>query len=321
MDKVVFFLFVVRIGKKMEVPILEENRLCIHCNVKLDAGLSILDAWHHIRYCSKNPECKVLWCRGCRTRMRGRGELKAHMMSEKHREMMNATSKSGKVVKSKYERDAKRERAIQNWKDGLTPWDVSGAQPCASDFFRKGGKKYSVIVADPPWQYRRRWTKGSALEHYPTMDIKSLTKLPVQQLCADQCMLLLWVTGPQLPVGTKLLQDWGFEYKTVYRVWVKTFPSGKPVSSLGNYTKSSCELVLLGGKGRITTLREDRTINQVLMAERPKEHSKKPKEFWNDLKSYLGSGYKELNKIELFARSPRKGWDSWGNETTRFESE
>ena len=43
-------------------------------------------------------------------------------------------------------------------------------------------KKYSIIYADPPWQYRTYSKKGqgrSAESHYPTMSIDDIKALPV----------------------------------------------------------------------------------------------------------------------------------------------
>ena len=48
-------------------------------------------------------------------------------------------------------------------------------------------KKYSVIYADPPWQFRAYSQKGmgrSAENHYPTMGIDAIKSLPVGELAA-----------------------------------------------------------------------------------------------------------------------------------------
>lgn len=85
-------------------------------------------------------------------------------------------------------------------------------------------RKYNIIYADPPWQYRV-WKKKeagrTAQSHYPTMDIPALSSLPISNLAAPDCALFLWVTFPLLFESYQLLQTWGFEYKTVAFVWVK----------------------------------------------------------------------------------------------------
>ena len=85
-------------------------------------------------------------------------------------------------------------------------------------------KKYSVIYADPPWQYRTYSKKGqgrSAESHYPTMSIEDIKALPVGELAAKDCALFMWITFPCMQEAFQVLDAWGFQYKTVAFVWVK----------------------------------------------------------------------------------------------------
>ena len=64
--------------------------------------------------------------------------------------------------------------------------------------------KYSVIYADPPWQYKVYSKKGmgrSAESHYPTMSIEDIKALPIANLADKDCALFLWVTFPCLLEG------------------------------------------------------------------------------------------------------------------------
>lgn len=84
--------------------------------------------------------------------------------------------------------------------------------------------KYSVIYADPPWQYKVYSKKGmgrSAESHYPTMSIEDIKALPIANLADKDCALFLWVTFPCLLEGFEVIKAWGFSYKTVAFVWVK----------------------------------------------------------------------------------------------------
>lgn len=97
-------------------------------------------------------------------------------------------------------------------------------------------KKYSIIYADPPWQYRTYSKKGqgrSAESHYPTMSIEDLKALPVSQLADKDCALFLWITFPCLQEALELIQAWGFSYKTVAFVWVKQ--TGRQTRSFGEW--------------------------------------------------------------------------------------
>lgn len=40
-------------------------------------------------------------------------------------------------------------------------------------------KKYDIIYADPPWIYSDKGCNGNAADHYPTMTVEEICKLPV----------------------------------------------------------------------------------------------------------------------------------------------
>ncbi len=82
-------------------------------------------------------------------------------------------------------------------------------------------KKYRIIYADPPWQYDRKVGQGVAENHYQTMRVKELQKLPVSRITDKDCVLFLWVTFPFLPEGLAVMRSWGFQYKTCAFNWVK----------------------------------------------------------------------------------------------------
>ena len=76
-------------------------------------------------------------------------------------------------------------------------------------------KKYSVIYADPPWQYAQKGLHGAAEKHYPTMGIDQLCMLPVAELAAPDSVLFLWATFPQLPDALRLIQAWASSIKVL----------------------------------------------------------------------------------------------------------
>ena len=54
-------------------------------------------------------------------------------------------------------------------------------------------KKYNIIYADPPWRYdMNRGRGGRQKNHYPTMSIQEICRLPVAELAAKDCALFLW---------------------------------------------------------------------------------------------------------------------------------
>lgn len=174
--------------------------------------------------------------------------------------------------------------------------------------------QYSTFVADPPWRYGNTSTRGAAENHYPTMSIEELCELDiVPSRAADQAHLYLWTTAGHLPDAFKVMEAWGFEYKT-YLVWVK------PQMGMGNYFRVSTELVLFGARGGMRT--QHRGLKNYFHAKRAK-HSAKPADF-HDLVQQASPG----PFLELFSRCNadsmlagcscskcRLGWDVWGNQS------
>lgn len=172
-------------------------------------------------------------------------------------------------------------------------------------------KKYSIIYADPPWQYKVYSKKGagrSAESHYPTMSIEDIRALPVGELADRDCALFLWITFPMLLDALTVIKAWGFTYKTVAFAWVK---QNKKASTLfwgmGYWTRANVELCILATKGR--PRRKSAGVHQVVLAP-VEEHSKKPDIVRDKIVTLMG----DLPRIELFARQSPPGWDVWGNE-------
>jgi len=84
------------------------------------------------------------------------------------------------------------------------------------DFFGLGGRKFKIILADPPWDYGAFYTGGSAAEHYPPIRTEILKKLPVDEIADDDSFLFMWATGPKLGDALEVIKAWGFTYKTVH---------------------------------------------------------------------------------------------------------
>lgn len=174
------------------------------------------------------------------------------------------------------------------------------------------GQKYRTILADPPWRFTNR-TGKMAPEHrrlarYETMTLPEISALPVSDLAADRSHLYLWVPNALLAEGLRVMEDWGFAYKTNL-VWFKTRKDGGPDGrGVGFYFRNVTELVLFGVRGSSRTLHPGRRqVN--LLATRKREHSRKPDELYDIVEQCSRGPY-----LELFARHHREGWEQWGNE-------
>ena len=162
---------------------------------------------------------------------------------------------------------------------------------------------FPVIYADPPWQYEHPISDSRRIENqYPTMPIEEICALPVESIAAPDSILFLWVTTPLLEKGLRVMEVWGFEYRTSM-VWVK--PSIGP----GQWVRQRHEYLLIGVRGNIPTPKGENKPDSVIEAPR-EEHSKKPDIVYEIIEKM----YPELPKVELFCRNPREGWTAWGNE-------
>jgi len=121
----------------------------------------------------------------------------------------------------------------------------------------QNSKKYQIILADPPWSYRKsggiKSARGLAKKFYTTMDIELIKSLNVQSIVDKNCYLFLWVTAPCIQEGLDVLKSWGFVLFTIAFTWIKmnTKSTNTLFWGMGNATRANPEYILLGRKGRL----------------------------------------------------------------------
>jgi N6-adenosine-specific RNA methylase IME4 len=178
------------------------------------------------------------------------------------------------------------------------------AEICKNNNALPSGKRYPVTLADPAWTFEVydpvTGVERTPDSHYPTMTVEEISALPVSALAADDAVLFLWSTAPHLKDALRVIEAWGFEYKT-HMVWVKDR------SGLGFYVRNQHEPLLIATRGKIPCPSPSRRSSSVIHAPR-REHSRKPDEVYD----IIERAYPELPKIELFARHARPGWACWG---------
>lgn len=179
-------------------------------------------------------------------------------------------------------------------------------------------KKFKVILADPPWTFNVRSSRGenrSASNHYDCMSTADI--LGIGPMVADvahkNAVMFLWATNSQLPEALDFMAACGFKYKSLL-TWVKmTKDNTRPAIGTGYRFRNTTEQLLLGVKwdgvkeGKSWSPAPHQRKRGVILSPRGK-HSAKPDEQWDFIEIYPGP------YLELFARQERPGWVSLGNE-------
>lgn len=183
--------------------------------------------------------------------------------------------------------------------------------------------KFATIVADPPWDVKagrafgdykvvdgkQVWaaadTVNSRRLSYPTMTVADIAKLDVP--AADDAHLYLWTINRYVDDAFDVARAWGFRYSTLL-TWAKN-PKG---SGLGGCYGISTEFILFCRRGKLAATADVNTT--WFNWKRPyknghPQHSAKPPEFYDMVERVSPGPY-----LEMFARTKRPGWQSWGNE-------
>jgi len=166
--------------------------------------------------------------------------------------------------------------------------------------------KYDIIVMDPPWHYSASVKMHEQVgKLYKTMKLKPMMEIPVHKMCKPSTILFMWTTGPKMNEAIKLMNAWGFTYKTVAYVWKKGTHK-----NMGRYSMSQCEYVL-------AATRKGKQMKPVVWNEpqfidvQGTGHSSKPEVVQDKIERTWGQ---DKSCCEVFARRFRKGWDCIGNE-------
>ncbi len=167
-------------------------------------------------------------------------------------------------------------------------------------------KRYRVIYADPPWEYGQmqhtRVEQETTLEkHYPTMPTEVIAYMPVSEIADENSVLFLWTTSPKLYEAKQVIDGWGFEYKASI-VWDKI------KHNVGYYVSVRHEFLLIATRG--SCLPDFKKLEDSVVSIERTEHSRKPDHF----REWIDRLYTFGNKLEIFARTKTKGWDTYGNQ-------
>lgn len=196
---------------------------------------------------------------------------------------------------------------------------------------------FGLIKADPPWRFDN-WSgageEKNASAHYGSEGIDWIKELPVSMLAACDCLLWLWATNPMLPEAIDTVRAWGFTFKTA-GTWCKRTSHGKDAFGTGYLLRSSNEPFLIATRGAPKTTRATRSTlatydlpiaddgfhlsdgwpaGSITIEGRARAHSEQPEEGFAACEALMP----DARRLELFSRTNRKGWSSWGNETGKL---
>jgi N6-adenosine-specific RNA methylase IME4 len=170
----------------------------------------------------------------------------------------------------------------------------------SSAFHAASCSAFGVIYADPPWRYENG-TPGREIErHYPTMSDEEICALEVP--AAKDAILYLWAVAPRLDAGFRVMEAWGFRYKTC-AVWDKV------KVGMGFWWRGQHEILMVGTRGNVSPPPQALRKPSVIRCPRGR-HSAKPEQ----VRDWIGEWYPDVPKLEIFSRLKRPGWEVFGNQ-------
>jgi N6-adenosine-specific RNA methylase IME4 len=204
-------------------------------------------------------------------------------------------------------------------------------------------KKYQCVVTDFPWYYKLRpddVTHRNRITYKP-MKYEELKALPMPDLLDPSGgIAFMWYTANHMIEMAKLIEYWGFEHKGTFD-WVKVSKAGTTRMGAGNWFRNSLEHCAIVKVGKIPAfcnvskvasrtpnfLKTEEEVEDVLddfpteLRAQRREHSRKPDEFYRLVEQVFNDVCPDANKLDMFTRQVREGWDAYGDQIDYFEAE
>jgi N6-adenosine-specific RNA methylase IME4 len=174
-------------------------------------------------------------------------------------------------------------------------------------------KRYNLILADPPWKQAKGGKKnarpnssGTTLDYQVCSldEIKNHLKEATEHT-SENSILFLWTIDKYLFEAQQIAEELGYKLHA-RMIWNKVV--GIPAAFTVRYGH---EYLLYMYKGKfIPVAIQERGKIHTVFTEKCQRHSQKP-EIGFEIINRL---YPDLDKLEMYARQKRAGWDCWGNE-------
>lgn len=161
---------------------------------------------------------------------------------------------------------------------------------------RAAKRKYVATVAEKNWTIRLvLWKKLKIILNLP----------PIVQ--GGDSILFLWTIDKYLFEAQQIAESLGYKLHA-RMIWDKV--TGIPAAFTVRYGH---EYLLYMYKGKLTPVaKEERGKIHTVFREKVTKHSQKPQIAYEIIERL----YPNAQKLEMYARNTRNGWDSWGNEIT-----
>lgn len=174
-------------------------------------------------------------------------------------------------------------------------------------------KKYDIIYADPPWKQSKGGKKsvrpnssGKELD-YKTIsldEIKEHLRIAVQHT-KENSIMFLWTIDKYLFEAQQIAEELGYKLHA-RMIWNKV--NGIPAAFTIRYGH---EYLLYMYKGKLLPVeKKERGKIHSVFTEKVTVHSKKPQIAYQIIERL----YPNYNRLELYARNTRDGWDCWGDQ-------
>jgi len=176
---------------------------------------------------------------------------------------------------------------------------------------------YDLVYDDPPWRQKKgglrnvRPNQGRKLD-YPTLSMGEIKEIIARY---DSDILFLWTIDKFLFAAESVGRDLGYKLHSRI-VWDKR--NGPAPAFTVRFSKEYLLWMYRPG-GLMADFNRDVSgkFRDVIVEPAAKVHSKKPVAAYEMIEIF----YPNANKIELFARNLRDGWDAWGNQVPAAEIE
>lgn len=179
-------------------------------------------------------------------------------------------------------------------------------------------KSYQNIMIDPPWPQHKGGLREVRPNQGRTLDYQTLTMAEIAALLDREILPLgspsghniwLWTIDKFLVEAESIFLE--REYKRHVRlIWDK---ENGPAPSFT--LRFSHEYLIWFYKPRLIPVAKDmRGKMRSVFRCKGREHSRKPDEAYE----MIASLYPETQRLDVFSREARLGWDQWGDQTNFF---